>query len=196
MRLQKYIHPSEKHRDYDSANFKSLTLFSKLILDMILFISVTPFSYPRTKVEKNGDGYGKVDDCKFPRRPKSIYGVRGGLASGGGAVRRPAWKWRYWESLWWHHEAEEKDTGNEGVKGSRRQGNGYIIIHREVNAADRMAGEGWKGSLQARIFMFTDICPLYAPYFSNTGLIHFSLTCERSQYWHPLFPLAWESHKN
>lgn len=65
MRLQKYIHPSEKHRDYDSANFKSLTLFGKLILDMILFISVTPFSYPRTKVEKNGDGYGEVvDDCK------------------------------------------------------------------------------------------------------------------------------------
>ena len=91
MRLQKYIHLSEKHRDCDSANFKSFSLFGKLILDMILFISVTPFSYPRTKVEKSSDGYGKVvDDCKFPRRPKSIYGVRGGQASGGGAVRRAA----------------------------------------------------------------------------------------------------------
>ena len=44
--------PSEKHKEYDSANFRSLALFGKLILHMILFISVTPSFYLKTKVEK------------------------------------------------------------------------------------------------------------------------------------------------
>lgn len=64
---------------------------------------------------------------------------------------------------------------------TRKQSNGYIIC-KEIKVADRMAGGGEREVCMPRFSLLTDICPLSAPYFLNTGLIHFSLTCETSQY--------------
>lgn len=62
-----------------------------------------------------------------------------------------------------------------------RQSNGYIIC-REVKVADEMAGGGEREVCVPRFSLLTDLCLLSAPYFLNTRLIHFSLTCETSQH--------------
>lgn len=55
---------------------------------------------------------------------------------------------------------------------TRKQSNGYIIF-KEIKVFDRMAGRGEREVCMPRFSLFTDICPLSAPYFLNTGLISF-----------------------